>query len=212
MEPWKELSLPDTVPGTLLTVAVDTTGRLTRLVGSAHRNLTAFAQVMRSVRAGTATTTELRILAHHGKFGAPGHVPSQSGVLDGAISELARLSDLHVKAGVRARNTLDLHHPLLRTWMGHRRDAFAHARDAKQKLRSAASAAHAFEAALRRLRGTCCARGRGRGSPTWTAGMSALLRLSHNAVVATALALHALRRMRDAVAVEFRDACAVLNR
>ncbi|KAJ1267973.1 hypothetical protein BS78_07G100300 [Paspalum vaginatum] len=207
MKPWKELQ-PDTVPGTLLTVAVDTTGRLIRLVGTAHRILTAFAQEMRSVRAGTPAT-KLRILARaHGKFGAPGHVPSPSSVLDGAIRELARLSALHLKAGVRARNNLDLRHPLLQAWMGHRRDALAHARDAKRKLRSAASAARAFEDALGRLRGTCA---RGRGSPTWTAAMSALLRLAHNAVVATALALRALRRMRDAVALEFRDACRVLN-
>ena len=90
------------------------------------------------------------------------------------------------------------------SWRRHSRDAFSHARDAKRKLRSAASIARAVEDAVQLFRSSPT------GSPEWTTWTSAALRLARHTAVSAALALRALRRMRDAVALEFHGAWRVL--
>ncbi|KAJ1267975.1 hypothetical protein BS78_07G100500 [Paspalum vaginatum] len=191
MEPWKDMT--DTATGTLLTVAMDITGGPIGTVRSAHGTLTSFAEATRMLRAAT-TPAEARNVADHVVMDdrAP------SGVLNGAIIEFLRLSGLHMSV-----------HPLTQTWTDHRCDTIDHSRDAGKKLSTAASMARAFENALRRVRQMTVALVP--FSPTWTAWTSLIQRLAHDAVVTTALALHALRRMRDAVALEFDDASRIVN-
>ena len=196
-------------PGTLLTVAVHTTWLL-RTADSAHRTLGTVAETLRALR-----ETAKPGGGADGLFGGA----FASALLDGALSDLAGIHAIHHRAAVTYRRYAVAggrlipadgdgrrapDPALVATWGRHSRDAFSHARDAKRKLRSAASIARAVEDAVQLFRSSPT------GSPEWTTWTSAALRLALHAAVSAALALRALRRMRDAVALEFHGAWRVL--
>jgi hypothetical protein len=212
MERWRELA--ETVPGTLLSVALDTGGGLLGTVCSAHTTLDAVARTLRRMLLEGAPPGDIRD-ATAGLFcGA-----SPSSVLEGALVELARLDVLHAGAGqaynlyarryalVRAtggdREALEL---LYQRWQDHLRGAVLYARDARRKLRAAAAEARAAENAC------CVLRSFPHGAPDdWTlAWTSAAWRLALHAAVRAGLAFFALLRMHNAVALEFHDACRML--
>ncbi|KAJ1267974.1 hypothetical protein BS78_07G100400 [Paspalum vaginatum] len=195
MEPsWKDLT--STPTGALLTVASDINGELSGSVHSAHGMLSLLADATRALRAGTIPA-ELRDFGDDVVLALDAREPSA--VLTGAIMELLRLSGLHTRA-----------HPFTEAWKEHRRHAVDHTRDAMKKLQSAASMARKFEIALRRVPQMTVAPVL--FSPTWTAWTSLVLCLANDAVVTTELALHALRRMRDAVVLELQEVSRIANR
>ena len=210
MERWRELA--ETVPGTLLTVALDTHGGLLGTVGSARTTLDAVARTLRELQeAGAAQPGAIRDATAGLFVGAP-----PSSALEGALRELARLEVLHagavqaynlyarryapVRATGGAREALEL---LYQRWQDRLARAVLHARDARRKLRAAAAEARAAEDACRLL-----LRSFPHGAPDdgWT---SAAWRLALHAAVSAALALSALRRMRFAVALEIHDVWAL---
>ncbi|XP_062196696.1 uncharacterized protein LOC133899678 [Phragmites australis] len=203
MEEWRKLA--EAVPGTLLIVAQDTTTGLLSTVESTHRKLAACVHVVGMYRTG----------ARRNDIGDATDAPLAGGFpsadLDGALRELARLGALHAWAGhvfvlYGARFGLQgVGDPLWQSWQQHRADTLGHAADALRRLRAAASHSRATEDAIR------VARSFPRGSPDWNAWMSASLQLAPHAIVGTAMAFLALRRMRDAVAREFYDAWRALN-
>ena len=209
MERWRELA--ETVPGTLLTVALDTHGGLLGTVGSGHTTLGAVAGTLRVLPEG-APPGDIRG-ATAGLFG--GAPPSSA--LEGALRELARLDVLHAGAG-QAFNLYARRHALARATGGDRKalellyqswqedslsDAVLRAWDARRKLRAAAAEARAAEDAC------CVLRSFPHGAPDdWT---SAAWRLALHAAVSAALAFHALRRMLDAVALEIHDVWRMLS-
>ena len=198
------------MPGTLLTVALDTHGGLLGTVGSGHTTLGAVAGTLRVLPEG-APPGDIRG-ATAGLFG--GAPPSSA--LEGALRELARLDVLHAGAG-QALNLYARRHALARAtggdrealellyqrWQDRLARAVLHARDARRKLRAAAAEARAAE-------GACCVLlSFPHGAPDdWT---SAAWRLALHDAISAALAFHALRRMRDAVALEIHDVWRMLS-
>ena len=213
MERWRELA--ETVPGTLLSVALDTHGGLLGTVGSARTTLDAVARTLRELQeAGAAQPGAIRDATAGLFVGAP-----PSSALEGALRELARLDVLHAGAG-QALNLYARRHALARATGGDREalellyqswqedslsDGVLRAWDARRKLRAAAAEARAAEDACRLL-----LRSFPHGAPDdgWT---SAAWRLALHAAVSAVLAFHALGRMRDAVALEIHDVWRMLS-
>ena len=96
--------------------------------------------------------------------------------------------------------------PLWESWEVHRAAALDHAAEAQRLLRSAATHARAARAADR------MADSFHRPSPAWDAWVAASLSHARRTIWVEMRAQAAVRRMCDAVALEFFDAWMILNR
>lgn len=200
MEEWRALAL--TVPASLLQVAGSTRVGLLRTIDSAQGKLAACIFVLRTLRMGIAiNANDVQV--------APLRGVRARTILDNARRELVGVRELHdmaVHVFVLYGTRLGLHNdPLWQRWEDRSADAFNHASEALQRLRSADSHARASRDAVRMAQSFPDL------SPGQNAWLSAALNLSRRAIRAATMATVAARRMRRAVAQEFFDALMVLN-
>ncbi|KAL6847960.1 hypothetical protein ACP4OV_022088 [Aristida adscensionis] len=193
-EAWRELAR--TVPGTLLLVATTGSDRALGCVDSSRRRLVA-----------TDVTDVLRL----GQGGHPRPRRPAGLSITSSHGVVARLVGLHAAAGhlfalCAARlGLLPRGDARWRAWEGRRAEAARHAGDALRRLRSAWTDLAAVAQVLLVLQG------RPPGSPPRAAWTSEAQQLVRHAAGEVAAAWDALRRMRDAVVLEFFDAWAVLT-